>query len=130
MFVCMIGEMLQEAAHFMLVHVTGNGGGWPSQRQMLLLKLWATIFQASDRRHPVITPACLTIGACLSLNTVDCPEAVLAGKICSTALVSCLICYNMQLVVFISDVSLVKHSLLSSLADGKLHHLHLCPASI
>lgn len=56
-----------------------SGSGWPSQRQMLLLKLWATIFQASDRRHPVLTPASLILGACLRLSPVNTLADVLAG---------------------------------------------------
>ena len=58
----------------------GTVSAWPSQRQLLLLKLWATIFQASDRRHPVITPASLIVGACLTLSPVPSREALLAGK--------------------------------------------------
>ena len=58
----------------------GSANAWPSQRQLLLLKLWATIFQASDRRHPVITPASLLMGACLALSPVPSREAVLAGQ--------------------------------------------------
>ncbi len=44
---------------------------WPPPRALLLLKLWATVFPASDRRHAVLTPAALLLGACLAL----CPLA-------------------------------------------------------
>ena len=44
---------------------------WPPPRALLLRKLWATVFPASDRRHAVLTPAALLLGACLAL----CPLA-------------------------------------------------------
>ena len=43
----------------------------PGARGLLLLKLWATLFPASDRRHAVLTPAALIVGACLAM----CPLA-------------------------------------------------------
>ncbi|KAK9839415.1 hypothetical protein WJX81_000656 [Elliptochloris bilobata] len=48
-----------------------GASAWPGARGLLLLKLWATLFPASDRRHAVLTPAALVAGACLAL----CPLA-------------------------------------------------------
>lgn len=48
-----------------------QGSAWPGARGLLLLKLWATLFPASDRRHAVLTPAALILGACLAM----CPLA-------------------------------------------------------
>ena len=44
-----------------------GAGAWPGARQLLLLQLWAMVFPASDRRHPVLTPAALLACAHLAL---------------------------------------------------------------
>ena len=41
-------------------------GGWPEVRTLLLLKLWAVLFPASDRKHAVLSPAALLIGSYLA----------------------------------------------------------------
>ena len=53
---------------------------WPNQGQLLLLKLWATVFPASDKRHSVLTPAMLLIGSHLALCPLtDCLD-IKAGQ--------------------------------------------------
>ena len=64
----------------------GEGGStWPGARQLLLLKLWSTVFPASDRRHPVLTPAALLVGAHLALCPVmrhaDIPQGALSRPV-------------------------------------------------
>lgn len=41
-------------------------GGWPSVQTLLLLKLFILLFPASDRKHSVLTPASVLIGAYLT----------------------------------------------------------------
>lgn len=58
----------------------GPGGSpWPGARQLLLLRLWATVFPASDWRHPVLTPAALLAGAHLALCPLTCARDVAQG---------------------------------------------------
>lgn len=42
------------------------GSPWPGPRALTQLKLFSMLFPASDRRHPVLTPAALFIGRALS----------------------------------------------------------------
>ena len=51
---------------------------WPGPRALLQLKLFATLFPTSDRRHPVLTPAALYVGRALSQSAAasDAGEAV------------------------------------------------------
>lgn len=58
---------------------TPAGSAWPGARVLLLLKLWATVFPASDRRHAVLTPAALLAGACLALCPLARPSDVAQG---------------------------------------------------
>ncbi|DBA84060.1 TPA: hypothetical protein ACH3X1_006541 [Trebouxia sp. C0004] len=51
---------------------SSQGGGWPGARDVLLLKLWATVFPVSDRRHPVTTPLALLTSSYLALCPVTC----------------------------------------------------------
>ncbi|KAK9802968.1 hypothetical protein WJX73_000915 [Symbiochloris irregularis] len=41
-------------------------GGWPSVQTLLLLRLFILLFPASDRKHSVLTPAAVLIGAYLT----------------------------------------------------------------
>lgn len=58
---------------------SGRGSAWPGARALLLLKLWAAMFPASDRRHCVLTPAALLAGACLALCPLARPSDVAQG---------------------------------------------------
>ena len=49
-------------------------------RQILLLKLWATVFPVSDKRHPVTTPAALLASSYLSLCPVASLDDVAKGE--------------------------------------------------
>ncbi|CAL8463440.1 g2974 [Coccomyxa elongata] len=49
----------------------GEDSAWPGTRALLLLKLWATLFPVSDRRHPVATPAALLVSAHLALCPIS-----------------------------------------------------------
>ena len=60
---------------------TDQGSAWPGARGLLLLNLWATLFPASDRRHAVLTPAALILGACLAM----CPLAARAADVAQGA---------------------------------------------
>lgn len=53
---------------------------WPSRRQLFLLQLWYLVFPASDRRHPVMTPAALLVAAYLALCPVQSHEDADKGK--------------------------------------------------
>ncbi|KAL4451742.1 hypothetical protein ABPG75_007404 [Micractinium tetrahymenae] len=52
---------------------------WPAPRVLLLLKLLATVFPASDKRHPVLTPAGLLACSCLSNCPVAKPQHTATG---------------------------------------------------
>ena len=67
-----------------------GGSAWPGARGLLLLKLWATLFPASDRRHAVLTPAALIVGACLAMCPLACASDVAqgAGLACMTVLLT------------------------------------------
>ncbi len=56
-----------------------RGAAWPAPRALLLLKLWASVFPASDRRHPVLTPAGLLACGCLALCPLARPHQVPLG---------------------------------------------------
>ena len=67
-----------------------SGGGWPSTRSLLLVKLWTLIFPTSDFQHPVITICCLYLGQALrhcKLNHLaDVPQALLCTFVrCTTS---------------------------------------------
>jgi nucleolar protein 14 len=51
-------------------------------RALLLLKLWATLFPVSDRRHPVATPAALLVSQHLALCPITCGADVAQGIHC------------------------------------------------
>ena len=53
-----------------------RAAAWPAPRALLLLKLWATVFPASDKRHPVLTPAGLLAGGALALCPLARPHQV------------------------------------------------------
>lgn len=42
---------------------------WPSSRTFFVLKLFTTLFPLTDKRHPVITPLALFVGALIRLGT-------------------------------------------------------------
>jgi nucleolar protein 14 len=56
-----------------------RAAAWPPARTLLLLKLLATLFPASDRRHPVLTPASLLACAALAQCPLARPRDVGAG---------------------------------------------------
>lgn len=59
---------------------------WPATPTLLLLKLFATVFPASDKRHPVLTPAALLAASCLANCPVTRPRDVAAGLYLSSLL--------------------------------------------
>ncbi|KAK9815549.1 hypothetical protein WJX72_005610 [[Myrmecia] bisecta] len=59
-------------------------GAWPGPRALMLLKLWATVFPVSDRRHPVATPAALLASAYLALCTVTSRADIAQGLFLSS----------------------------------------------
>ena len=48
-----------------LAATAGGESPWPGPRALLQLKLFSTLFPSSDRRHPVLSPACLLAGRTL-----------------------------------------------------------------
>ena len=50
-------------------------------RDVLLLKLWATVFPVSDKRHPVTTPLALLTSSYLSLCPVTCHRDAAIGTL-------------------------------------------------
>jgi nucleolar protein 14 len=61
--------------------------GWPGPRQLLQLRLFALLFPASDRRHPVMTPLALLLGKHLSqCPVVSCYTAAVGLLCCGMAL--------------------------------------------
>lgn len=53
--------------------------GWPGSRQLLQLRLFALLFPASDRRHPVTTPLALLMGKYLMQCPVNSPYQAALG---------------------------------------------------
>ena len=53
---------------------------WPSTRALLLLKLWATLYPVSDRRHPVLTPAAILVSAHLALCRLTSASDISCGQ--------------------------------------------------
>ena len=49
-------------------------------RDVLLMKLWATVFPVSDKRHPVTTPLALLVSSNLALCPVTCHRDAAIGK--------------------------------------------------
>lgn len=49
-------------------------------RDVLLMKLWATVFPVSDKRHPVTTPLVLLTTSYLALCSVTCHRDAAIGK--------------------------------------------------
>jgi nucleolar protein 14 len=61
--------------------------GWPGPRQLLQLRLFALLFPASDRWHPVMTPLALLLGKHLSqCPVVSCYTAAVGLLCCGMAL--------------------------------------------
>jgi nucleolar protein 14 len=56
--------------------------GWPGPRQLLQLRLFALLFPASDRRHPVMTPLALLLGKHLSQCPVVSSYTAAVGLLC------------------------------------------------
>ncbi|DBA90017.1 TPA: hypothetical protein ACH3X2_004286 [Trebouxia sp. C0005] len=63
---------------------SSEGGGWPGARDVLVLKLWATVFPVSDRRHPVTTPLALLTSSYLALCPVTCHRDAAVGLLLSS----------------------------------------------
>ncbi|PRW57304.1 Nucleolar 14 [Chlorella sorokiniana] len=72
-------QRAQERLAESLRDVVERADAWPPARVLLLLKLFATVFPASDKRHPVLTPAGLLICSCLSNCPLARPQHVGAG---------------------------------------------------
>ena len=49
-------------------------------RDVMLMKLWATVFPVSDKRHPVTTPLALLTSYYLALCPVTCHRDAAIGK--------------------------------------------------
>lgn len=62
----------------------GSESCWPSAGALALLRLLPLLFPASDQRHPVVTPALLLLGQCLSECPVTSGEDLTAGLTCAT----------------------------------------------
>lgn len=60
----------------------GVDDAWPSAGTMLLLRTVTRVFPASDRRHPVTTPASLLVGRWLAQCPVRTPEHLERGLLC------------------------------------------------
>lgn len=56
-----------------------RASAWPTPRTLLLLKLWATVFPTTDKRHPVLTPATLLATGALTLCPLARPFQVALG---------------------------------------------------
>lgn len=52
---------------------------WPAPKTLLLLKLLATVYPVSDKRHPVLTPASLFTCAALELCPLARPRDIATG---------------------------------------------------
>lgn len=56
-----------------------RAAAWPAPRALLLLKLWATVFPVTDKRHPVLTPAGVLACSALALCPLARPHHVALG---------------------------------------------------
>jgi nucleolar protein 14 len=62
------------------------GGPWPRPATLCLLRLYAQLFPASDRRHPVLTPAALLAGAALTGCPLARPAHAASGLLLASTL--------------------------------------------
>jgi nucleolar protein 14 len=60
---------------------------WPAPKTLLLLKLLTTVYPASDKKHPVLTPASLFVCSALALCPLARPRDVASGLFLATVAV-------------------------------------------
>lgn len=86
------GILLRKASTYLLTNVnvlvvTDDISCWPSNRTLLLFRLWSMIFPPSDFRHAVMTPAMLLMSEYLLRCPVKSGHDIAVGTfICSLLL--------------------------------------------
>ena len=73
---CLVNHLTAMHVH---VHEPERGSVGAGSRDVLLLKLWATVFPVSDRRHPVTTPLALLTSSYLALCRITCHQDAAIG---------------------------------------------------